>query len=141
TAEQVAAAIGDMAIRGAPAIGVAAAMGLAITFTRAGEIPVAERPDRFERAACLLAATRPTAVNLFWAIDRMRRCFMSHRHEPSDRLADSLKQEALGILREDLEANRAMGRHGSALLPDGCRVLTHCNAGALATSGYGTALG
>src|SRR5881296_34996 len=111
SAEAVADAIRDMAIRGAPAIGVAAAMGIAITFIRAGEIPVSGRPDQFERAARLLAATRPTAVNLFWAIDRMRRCFVSHQHEPSDRLADSLKKEALAILREDLEANRAMGAH------------------------------
>ncbi len=141
TAEEVAAAIRDMAIRGAPAIGVAAAMGIAIAFARAGEIPDGERTDRFERAARLLAATRPTAVNLFWAIDRMRRCFQGHRHDPAARLADALKQEAIAIRREDIEANQAMGRHGSALLPESCRVLTHCNAGALATSGYGTALG
>jgi len=141
SAEEVAAAIRDMAIRGAPAIGVAAAMGIAIAFVRAGEIPEAERTDRFERAARLLGATRPTAVNLFWAIDRMRRCFLSHRLDPTVRLADALKKEALAIRHEDIEANQAMGRHGSALLPESCRVLTHCNAGALATAGYGTALG
>src|SRR6266571_2947244 len=141
SAGEVAAAIRDMAIRGAPAIGVAAAMGIAVAFQRCAEVPVAERPARFERDASLLAATRPTAVNLFWAIDRMRRCFERHRLEPFPRLAAALKQEALAIHAEDVDANRAMGAHGSALLPQSCRVLTHCNAGALATAGYGTALG
>jgi len=141
SAGEVAAAIRDMAIRGAPAIGVAAAMGIAVAFQRCAEVPVAECAARFERAASLLAATRPTAVNLFWAIDRMRRCFERHRLEPFPRLAAALKQEALAIHAEDVVANRAMGAHGSALLPQSCRVLTHCNAGALATAGYGTALG
>src|SRR5437870_1480621 len=141
SADEVAAAIRDMAIRGAPAIGVAAAMGIAVAFLHCEDVPVAERPQRFERDAGLLAATRPTAVNLFWAIDRMRRCFQSHRLDPFPRLAAALREEALAIHREDIDANRAIGAHGSALLPQSCRVLTHCNAGALATAGYGTALG
>ena len=141
SADGVAAAIRDMVIRGAPAIGVAAAMGIAVAFQRYEDVPVAERPARFDRDASLLAATRPTAVNLFWAIDRMRRCFQSHRLDPFPGLAAALKQEALAIHAEDIDANRAMGAHGSALLPQSCRVLTHCNAGALATAGYGTALG
>src|SRR2546426_10668596 len=92
SADDVAAAIRDMAIRGAPAIGVAAAMGIAVAFRRCEDIPVAERPLRFERDASLLAATRPTAVNLFWAIDRMRRCFQIHRLDPFPRLAAALKR-------------------------------------------------
>ncbi len=139
TPEAVADAIRDMAIRGAPAIGVAAAMGLALGFARPDgrEDPLV----RFERLARLLAATRPTAVNLFWAIDRMRTRFNRERREPGRDLTAALIEEALAIERDDVQANRAMGRHGAALLADDCRVLTHCNAGALATAGYGTALG
>src|SRR2546425_12523900 len=95
SAEEVAAAIRDMAIRGAPAIGVAAAMGIAVGFQRCGDLPVAERPARFEQHALLLASTRPTAVNLFWAIDRMRKRFQSHRLDPFHRLAAALKEQAL----------------------------------------------
>src|SRR5438552_999770 len=109
SADQVAAAIRDMAIRGAPAIGVAAAMGLALAFQQCADVSVAERLERFERDASLLAATRPTAVNLFWAIDRMRLCFQSHRLDPVPRLAAALKQEALASHRDDIDANRAMG--------------------------------
>jgi methylthioribose-1-phosphate isomerase len=139
TPEAVADAIRDMAIRGAPAIGVAAAMGLALGFARgAGDDDPAAR---FERLARLLAATRPTAVNLFWAIDRMRARFERERRRQGRDLAAALVEEALAIEREDVQANRAMGRLGAALLADECRVLTHCNAGALATAGYGTALG
>jgi len=139
TPEDVAEAIRDMAIRGAPAIGVAAAMGLAVGFARgAGD----EDPGvRFERFATLLAATRPTAVNLFWAIERMRARFQRERRRQGHELAAALVEEAQAIAREDVGANRAMGRFGAALLPEDCRVLTHCNAGALATAGYGTALG
>jgi methylthioribose-1-phosphate isomerase len=139
--EEVAEAIRDMAIRGAPAIGVAAAMGIALGFQREGGDPGGGRRGRFESLARLLAATRPTAVNLFWAIDRMRRRFEAHRSDPFPRLQSALKEEALAIREQDIEANRAMGRHGASLLPQKCRVLTHCNAGALATAGYGTALG
>ncbi len=141
TAEEVAEAIRGMAIRGAPAIGVAAAMGIALGFARGGDVGAPERAQRFESLASLFAATRPTAANLFWAIDRMRRRFEEDRDRSFPALAVALREEALRIEREDVEANRRMGRLGAELLKDGCRVLTHCNAGALATAGYGTALG
>src|SRR5262249_7740134 len=127
-----------MAIRGAPAIGVAAAMGLAlgVRVSRAeGEALAAE----FDAMCRDLAATRPTAVNLFWAIDRMRRRFAESASSAA--LRDDLWREALAIQEEDLESCRRMGDLGAALLPDEAKVLTHCNAGALATAGYGTALG
>jgi methylthioribose-1-phosphate isomerase len=96
---------------------------------------------RFEQVCSLLAATRPTAVNLFWAIERMKKVFASMSGEPPARIAARLVQEAIAMRRQDEEACRQMGRHGAALLPDSGTVLTHCNAGALATAGYGTALG
>jgi methylthioribose-1-phosphate isomerase len=135
TAEEVAEAIRSMAIRGAPAIGVAAALGIALGF-RDG-VPVGGESERFEALARLFASTRPTAVNLFWAIERMRGRFMA----AGGAIGSALHDEAMRILREDIEANRSMGRHGAALVPEGGRILTHCNAGALATAGYGTALG
>ena len=135
TPEEVAAAIRDMVIRGAPAIGVAAALGLALA-VHGGEGGAA-----FERAAGLLGATRPTAVNLFWAIERMRRRFRGLEAAEGEALRGGLLQEALAIEAEDVEACRRMGDLGAELLPSGARVLTHCNAGALATAGYGTALG
>jgi methylthioribose-1-phosphate isomerase len=142
TPEQVAAAIRDMAIRGAPAIGVAAAMGIALGFQAKVRGTGTDDPrERFESLAKLFGSTRPTAVNLFWGIDRMRRRFEAHRHEGPAALAAALADEARGIHREDVEACRSMGRHGAPLLPDEGNVLTHCNAGALATAGYGTALG
>lgn len=134
TAAQVAGAIRAMEIRGAPAIGCAAAMGLA---AEARGLPDPEL-DRGLRAACdLLVAARPTAVNLAWAVDRQRRVLQQN---PAD-LRQALAREAEAIQREDLEACRAMGRLGAALIPDGATVLTHCNTGALATGGHGTALG
>jgi methylthioribose-1-phosphate isomerase len=135
---EVAEAIRGMAIRGAPAIGVAAAMGLALGVRRSsaeGEALAAE----FDGMCRDLAATRPTAVNLFWAIERMRRRFAESASSKS--LRDDLRREALAIQDEDLASCRQMGDLGAALLPDAARVLTHCNAGALATAGYGTALG
>ncbi|MFI5040562.1 MAG: S-methyl-5-thioribose-1-phosphate isomerase [Acidimicrobiales bacterium] len=150
TPAEVAAAIRDMAIRGAPAIGVAAAFGIALGFqegaSRAASDPAtsASAPSdpvaRFDALARLFSGTRPTAVNLFWAIDRMRRRFEAHRATPAA-LPQALLAEAQAIRSEDIAANRKMGRHGAALLPPSSRVLTHCNAGALATAGYGTALG
>jgi methylthioribose-1-phosphate isomerase len=137
--EEVAAAIRDMAIRGAPAIGVAAAMGIALGFQSAGA--------RFPDLEQLFAATRPTAVNLFWAIARMRRRFetaSAPQASPSAAtpdLAAAMREEALAIAAQDVEANRSLGRHGAELVPADGRILTHCNAGALATAGYGTALG
>jgi methylthioribose-1-phosphate isomerase len=127
---EVAEAIRNMTIRGAPAIGVAAAMGVALG--------VAEGAD-FEEVCNTLAATRPTAVNLFWAIDRMRRLHASLNGD-ADRVA-SMIREAKQIRLEDIAICEAIGHNGAGLVPDGKTVLTHCNAGALATAGYGTALG
>jgi methylthioribose-1-phosphate isomerase len=151
TPEEVAGAIRDMVIRGAPAIGVAAAFGIALGFARAAAsgAGASGRPapeDReagalFARLADLLAATRPTAANLFWAIARMRRAREAVGDRPLPAIAEALRREALRIRDEDIEANRRLGRWGAELLPPEARVLTHCNAGALATAGYGTALG
>jgi methylthioribose-1-phosphate isomerase len=137
---EVADAIQTMVIRGAPAIGVAAAMGFAIGVQKA----VDENLDtQVEEIAKTLAATRPTAVNLFWAIERMKRLYAVLRQEgvALPELRQRLIDEAKEVLRDDIEINKAMGRHGAALLPQGATVMTHCNAGALATGGYGTALG
>jgi methylthioribose-1-phosphate isomerase len=125
---EVAEAIKSMVIRGAPAIGVAAAMGVALG--------VQEGAD-FETVCATLAATRPTAVNLFWGIERMRRVYASGDGNRTERMV----AEAKAIREEDIAICRAMGQHGAALVPDHKTVLTHCNAGALATAGYGTALG
>ena len=119
TAAEAAAAIRDMVVRGAPAIGCAAAFGIALDARRGADLAAAE---------AILAQSRPTAVNLFWALERMRG-------------AGDPESEALAIYTEDLAACHAMGAHGAALIPDGARIMTHCNAGALATAGHGTALG
>jgi methylthioribose-1-phosphate isomerase len=137
---EVARAIREMVVRGAPAIGVAAAFGLALAARELPEDP-AERDAAFEEACRTLAATRPTAVNLFWAIDEMRAVYERNRDRSREALAKALLDRAFEIQREDVEANRRMGAFGASLLPDGTTVLTHCNAGALATAGYGTALG
>jgi methylthioribose-1-phosphate isomerase len=138
TYEEVAAAIKDMIIRGAPAIGVAAAMGVAIGVAQADE---ADLDAQFAKICATLAATRPTAVNLFWAIDRMKRLYASLRGQSIAEIRERLLAEALLVREEDIEICRAIGRNGAELVPDGKTVLTHCNAGALATAGYGTALG
>ncbi len=138
TYEEVAEAIRSMVIRGAPAIGVAAAMGVALGVLHADEDHL---DAQFETICDTLAGTRPTAVNLFWAIDRMKRLYASLRGKPIGEIRARLVEEAKLVRVEDIEINRAMGRHGAALVPDGKTVLTHCNAGALATAGYGTALG
>jgi len=141
TWQDVADAIRTLVVRGAPAIGVAAAFGvvLAARGSRATSHPalLADLEDAIKG----LAATRPTAVNLFWALDRMRALVVASAALPVPALQARLLTEAQAILAEDLAANRAMGAHGAALVPDGARVLTHCNAGALATAGYGTAVG
>ena len=137
---EVAAAIKDMAIRGAPAIGVAAALGIALGVRRSRAEGTALRAE-FEAICEDLRVTRPTAVNLFWAIERMRRRFDAVSSATSESLRNALLGEALAIQDEDLAACRRMGDLGAGLLPDKARVLTHCNAGALATAGYGTALG
>jgi methylthioribose-1-phosphate isomerase len=140
TVPEVAAAIRDMAIRGAPAIGVTAAYGLALA-VRGSAAEGRALAEEFARACQDLAATRPTAVNLFWAIERMRRRFEREAGRGPAALRDALLSEALAIQEEDLAACRRMGDLGAALLPEKARILTHCNAGALATAGYGTALG
>jgi methylthioribose-1-phosphate isomerase len=127
-----------MIIRGAPAIGVAAAMGVALGVSQADEVDL---DAQFETICAELASTRPTAVNLFWGIERMKRLYCSIRHLPWEEIRDLLVAEAKLVREEDIEINRAIGRHGAPLVPDGRTVLTHCNAGALATAGYGTALG
>ncbi|MDO5115311.1 MAG: S-methyl-5-thioribose-1-phosphate isomerase [Synergistaceae bacterium] len=129
SAEDVALAIENMTVRGAPAIGAAAAYGLALA-ARAGD---------FQSAAARLAATRPTAVNLFWAIERMKRRWQADKD--NDDVISLLEKEAVLIHEEDIKINREIGRNGALLLPERCAVITHCNAGALATAGYGTALG
>lgn len=138
TYEEVAEAIRSMVIRGAPAIGVAAAMGVAI-----GVLKSDGRNFRgdLDRICDTLAKTRPTAVNLFWAIDRMKRLALSLEGQSLDEIQQRLVGEAKSVREEDIEINRSIGRHGAPLVPDGRSVLTHCNAGALATAGYGTALG
>ncbi len=135
---EVAEAIRSMVIRGAPAIGVAAAMGVAIGVLHAD---AGNLDAEFEKICDTLARTRPTAVNLFWAIDRMKRLYSSLRTRPLDEIRARLVEEAKQIRLDDIAINEAMGRNGAPLVPDGKTVLTHCNAGALATAGYGTALG
>ena len=135
---EVARAIKDMVVRGAPAIGVAAAMGVALGVAQASD---GDSARAFDRICRRFAATRPTAVNLFWAIDRMRRTFARVRGRSPEVVREVLRQEALAIYHEDIASNRALGAHGAALLKSRTTVLTHCNAGALATAGYGTALG
>ncbi|MBH0178522.1 MAG: S-methyl-5-thioribose-1-phosphate isomerase [Nitrospira sp.] len=138
---EVADAIRELKVRGAPAIGVTAALGIAL-----GALSVNQTEYRnFSRAVLAicdqLAATRPTAVNLFWAIERMKRRLDSLQSQPIPWIKQALIVEAQAILDEDIGLCRAMGRHGAELIKDGQTVLTHCNAGALATAGYGTALG
>ena len=138
TYQEVAEAIRSMVIRGAPAIGVAAAMGVALGVAQADE---RDLDAQFQAICKTLAATRPTAVNLFWAIDRMKQTFEASRGLPLGQLRKRLIEEAQQIRLEDIAINHAIGSHGADLVPDGKTVLTHCNAGALATAGYGTALG
>ncbi|MCI0354046.1 MAG: S-methyl-5-thioribose-1-phosphate isomerase [Acidobacteria bacterium] len=142
TYEEVADAIRTMIVRGAPAIGIAAAMGIALGARDADGDHVSEFRRNFEVICDTLGDTRPTAVNLFWAIERMRRCFQACSEMPVAAIKQELIAEAQRIYLEDLAANEALARHGSALMPASGAVLTHCNAGALATAGgYGTALG
>ena len=138
---EVADAIRTLAVRGAPAIGVAAAFGVVLAARASRARDWAGFLADLEEAIAGLAATRPTAVNLFWALGRMRQAAADCRGMPLPAVADRLLAQAQSILDEDLAANRAMGAHGAALVPAGARILTHCNAGALATAGYGTAVG
>src|SRR3954451_11496974 len=133
-----------MAVRGAPAIGVSAAMGLALGAKQSVGTAVADLEFDFDYMCEVMSQTRPTAVNLFWAIERMRDCLCCAKTETGDleEIKQKLVAEAQKIFDEDIEANRSLGRFGGELIPDGATVLTHCNAGALATAGdYGTALG
>lgn len=142
--EEVAEAIRKMVVRGAPAIGISAAMGLALGAKQSVGMSVADLEDDFSYMCEVMSQTRPTAVNLFWAIERMRNKFNQEKSRTKnvEEIKDSLVKEALKIFEEDLEANRSIGSYGAELIPDGATVLTHCNAGALATAGdYGTALG
>jgi methylthioribose-1-phosphate isomerase len=143
TSQEVAKAIRTMVIRGAPAIGVAAAMGIALGMQRSTAKGTKQFAVEFQKTCDMMAATRPTAVNLFWAIERMKRAFGegAQAGESPDEIAARLEREARAIHDEDVASCRAMGAFGASLVADGNRVLTHCNAGALATAGYGSALG
>ena len=141
TYEEVGKAIRDMVVRGAPAIGVAAAMGVALGIKQSNARDVRSLREDFDRISGMIADTRPTAVNLFWAIRRMKEKFDSVSAQDIEHIKAALVSEARQMHREDIAANQAMGRYGATLMPSSGSVLTHCNAGALATCGYGTALG
>jgi len=141
SAEDAARAIENMVVRGAPAIGVCAAMGLALGAKQITSGDAATFEKEFEDLCARMARTRPTAVNLFWAIERMKRRLSRERGRPVAEVRSALEEEALAIHEEDVAVCRALGRRGVEVVPDGARILTHCNAGALATGGYGTALG
>src|SRR3954452_7460521 len=143
TAPEVARAIKTMVIRGAPAIGVAAAWGIAIGMRRSTATGTQKFAAEFQKTCDLMAATRPTAVNLFWAIEKMKHAFgaAAQAGQSVDQIKDALDAEAERIHDEDLASCRAMGAFGATVVPADARILTHCNAGALATAGYGTALG
>ncbi len=137
----VAEAIRSMVVRGAPAIGIAGAMGVALGMTRSSTKTAEEMDRAFEEICGVITSTRPTAVNLFWAVARMRSVYHRMRGGGIDVLSRALVSEALAIQSEDLLASERIGRFGQVLLPEDARVLTHCNAGSLATAGIGTALG
>ena len=141
TYQEVATAIRDMIVRGAPAIGVAAAMGIALGVKHSTAPDVATLRNEFGLICRTLGETRPTAVNLFWAIRRMQQKFESVAPQGVHQVKITMREEAQKMLVEDIATNELMGRHGAVLMPDSGGVLTHCNAGALATCGYGTALG
>jgi methylthioribose-1-phosphate isomerase len=141
TVAGVAEAIRSMVVRGAPAIGVTAALGVALAAVRSSKSTTREIMDEVEAAAEALGRTRPTAVNLFWAIERMRGVARQHAGLSTADFRRRLLAEAIAVRDEDLASCKAIGRFGGELVPDGARVLTHCNAGGLATAGYGTALG
>lgn len=140
-AEAVAEAIRDMVVRGAPAIGVTAALGIALGLKQSRARDIESLRASMDSLGSLMAETRPTAVNLFWAIERMKKRFDELAPEGVEATVSGMEAEAVAIQKEDIEINRRMGAHGAELVPDGARILTHCNAGALATAGYGTALG
>jgi methylthioribose-1-phosphate isomerase len=137
----VAVAIQSMVIRGAPAIGIAAAMGVALGIKNSPAKSVEDMDIAIEIIGDTISRTRPTAVNLFWAVDRMKAVYRRVRTQGVAAIRPALIREALEMYREDIESNKKMGRFGQELIPQNARILTHCNAGALATAGYGTALG
>ena len=140
--QEVAQAIKDMVVRGAPAIGVAAAMGIALGAQKIQTADPKSFEEEFDSICKVMSETRPTAVNLFWAIDRMKKICQHHlQNGDLAGLKDLLRDEAVRMHQEDIALNRRMGFHGASLLKPDSRVLTHCNAGALATAGFGTALG
>jgi methylthioribose-1-phosphate isomerase len=141
THAEVANAIRTMVVRGAPAIGVAAAMGIALGVKGSKAENVGDLKRELDAICDNMATTRPTAVNLFWAIARMKEKFERLRVHPVAQIKEALVEEGKRMHAEDIAANQAMGRHGATLMPNSGGVLTHCNAGALATAGYGTALG
>ena len=143
TYEEVARAIEEMVVRGAPAIGVAAAMGIALGLKNSAAETIEDFEMNFKLICERMSETRPTAVNLFWAVERMRWAFGHARREAAsiEQIKETLINESLEIHREDIESNQRMGRFGAELVPDDATILTHCNAGALATAGFGTALG
>jgi methylthioribose-1-phosphate isomerase len=136
---ELAQAIRQLVVRGAPAIGIAAAYGVVLAIEELDD--VAQLDQRFNEALEELRGTRPTAVNLFWSLDRMARTLEKHRKESLEKIKGALLAEAVQIQEDDVEANQRMGCYGAELVPQGATLLTHCNAGALATGGYGTALG
>src|SRR6478672_12603019 len=141
TYQEVADVIRNMVVRGAPAIGVAAAMGIALGVQNSKAETVGDMKKDFDEICKTIGETRPTAVNLFWAIRRMQGKFETLRVRPVPQIKEALIEESQRMHAEDIAANQAMGRHGATLMPSSGGVLTHCNAGALATAGYGTALG
>jgi methylthioribose-1-phosphate isomerase len=141
TYQEVADVIRNMVVRGAPAIGVAAAMGIALGVQKSKAESAGDMKREFDEICKVIGETRPTAVNLFWAIRRMQQKFETLRVRPLLQIKAALIEEAQRMHAEDIAINQAMGKHGAALMPASGGVLTHCNAGALATAGYGTALG
>jgi methylthioribose-1-phosphate isomerase len=139
--QSVARAIRNLNVRGAPAIGITAAMGLALGAKSIRATNAVDFRRQFQKICDVMAATRPTAVNLFWAIERMKKVVADHFRDSLSSLQDRLIQEAIQILEEDIETNRTIGEFGADLIKTDTTVLTHCNAGALATGGHGTALG
>lgn len=139
--QEVISAIKDLTVRGAPAIGVAAAMGAALGAMRLPTLPPEKFRSKFSAICDEIAQARPTARNLFWALERMKKCFDHGKHLNQSNIVKILVNEAKRVCAEDIEINREMGKNGSKLFVNGDNILTHCNAGALATAGYGTALG
>jgi len=140
-ARETAVAIRDMVVRGAPAIGCAAAFGFALEAHALAAASADQRAAALADASRVLRASRPTAVNLFWALDRMEAAWKANAASSGQELAARLFAAADALWRDDLAINLAIGRHGAEVIPDGARIMTHCNAGALATAGHGTALG